>query len=129
MAEVKSGDKFAMWTVVEDGHRNNRRQKCLLCVCDCGQKQIIATAHLLAGKTSSCRGCIYKRRKPTTKLDERYGRWTTSDEFKKTRNGLKCKCTCDCGAVKFVYCGNLKKGLSRQCLRCLCDSNRKTKKA
>jgi len=64
MSIVKIGDKYARLTVVSSipkeerlGGADARRRAQYLCMCDCGNKIIVAQANLVSGRTESC-GCL-----------------------------------------------------------------------
>lgn len=119
--------KFGKLTVVAycgveyKGKNRNHKYKC---VCDCGNKDIIATRQiLLRGDKTSC-GCAHKDAGLKVKeslLGKRFGRWIVIDSApnRVSKSGksysIMWKCKCDCGTIKNVGARALKSGMSLSC--------------
>lgn len=88
------------------------------CLCDCGAVKIVRGKDLKSGHTKSC-GC-YNREKVSerSRIDitgQRFNRYLVL-EFDSIRNGrVYYKCLCDCGTIKVVCGGNLKRGNTESC--------------
>lgn len=90
-----------------------------LCSCDCGNKVIVASRHLLSKKTFSC-GCF--RNENTSKIfakdlgGQRFGRLVAIRNTKRKNNSFYLwECICDCGNIIEVISGNLLKGHTKSC--------------
>ena len=83
-----SGQRFGLLTAMtshSDGH-----QRAWSCICDCGQRTVVATAALTSGNTKSC-GCL--KRQVTEQLRFRHG-LTRSPTWRSWQNMIvRCKYT------------------------------------
>lgn len=80
------------------------------CLCDCGNKTVVAAGAL--SKTKSC-GCLPNKVRENL-LGKKFGRLTVvSANFSKKTSSWDC--ICDCGKYAVVSSGNLKNGNSKSC--------------
>lgn len=95
------------------------------CICECGGKAFVDTAHLKNGHVQSC-GCLRKERAEESQTrnllnrsGQRYGRLTVIERMPKiyknngTRNYVKCKC--DCGNEVIIWISSLTRGYTTSC--------------
>lgn len=56
--DLKPGEKFGAWTVIEQvGFRKDRKYEC---VCDCGVKRAISKYALLSWRRVQCKRCFLR---------------------------------------------------------------------
>lgn len=92
------------------------------CVCDCGNKTIVATYPLVSGTTRSC-GCMQREsiserntRKRVRLAGQRFGRLVVLEDAEQTKNGASmCLCLCDCGNQKLINAHSLRSGDTTSC--------------
>lgn len=113
-SKVKTGDKYAMLTVLGLGKGNAKSKKYWLCKCACGNLTNVETSKL--GKTQSC-GCL---KQTTTKLrDDLTGKvfeHLTVLSYAYTKKGRAYwKCRCFCGAIIVKQGKLLKMGSVTSC--------------
>lgn len=115
-SQIKSidltGQRFHRLTVLrraDDGKR-------WLCICDCGNKTEVASAHLKSGITKSC-GCLSRELASSRLIDlsgQRFGHLVA--EYPVTKNGKTYfYCKCDCGTEKLVWSNALISGHTKSC--------------
>lgn len=71
------GKIFGSLTVLEESGRDKANRKMWLCECLCGNKKVIASRHLVQGKTVTC-GCKIGRKLPKPALGlkgNKHPRW------------------------------------------------------
>ena len=93
-----------------------------LCLCDCGNTAIANAANIKRGNTKSC-GCLTKavvRARHPTVTDilpgNRFTRLTVQGLAPSAgKRGAYWRCVCDCGAVKVVSAGSLRRGCTKSC--------------
>lgn len=85
------------------------------CVCDCGNKQYLASAGVLtAGKKKSC-GCQVRNR-PGELEGQRFGRLIVSKSIGHSSWGdVVWRCICDCGRAKEAMTRSLRAGFVKSC--------------
>jgi hypothetical protein len=90
------------------------------CKCDCGNICDVAAKRMISGKTKSC-GCLWKQIAGRTIIDltgNRFGKWTVMRLAPHKRGELvplKWECVCDCGTIRSVAGGLLKRRTSLSC--------------
>lgn len=67
-AKDLSGMRFGKLTAVEQCGRSSDGRLLWLCVCDCGNKTLVSSSHLLNGNTKSCGCLVTKHGKSKTRL-------------------------------------------------------------
>jgi hypothetical protein len=115
------GQKFGRLLVLSrEIERRSSRSIYWYCLCDCGNKKIIAGSSLKAiNGTKSC-GCLkVERQKKRAKnyAGHRFGRLTvlSRDLSKRKDHNPHWKCICDCGIETVTSIGSLKKGETTSC--------------
>jgi hypothetical protein len=125
-------EKFGRLTVIEQVE-NIRKLRAYRCVCECGNQKVATGASLRRGDTKSC-GCLQnENRKANSKkaseasakknrqnlIGETFGRLTVIERAPSKNRATMYQCKCECGTIKEVAHGNLKKGciLSCGCLK------------
>lgn len=53
----RTGDKYGRLTVLSHAGKDHRNKHLWLCMCDCGNKKVVASDNLSSGKSNSC-GCL-----------------------------------------------------------------------
>ena len=108
-SDIKPGDRFGHWTVIEFHHTNKHRVKYFLCKCDCGTVRPVRASALIQGTSISCSKTCSMR----LNIGEKYGRWEII-AIDKSRNHYYV-CRCECGTTKSVNGSTLKNGTSKSC--------------
>lgn len=125
-------ERVGSWTVDRDAGPQRRRESQIFrtmwrCVCDCGAERWIRGSTLRANKSLSC-GCVPRRRQGQSRhvrgkrgscwapVPAHVGRWTVDLAAgprwipgKKT-SLVSWRCTCACGAVRWIRSGKLREG-------------------
>src|SRR6266404_2225683 len=60
-------------------------------------------------------------------LNQRFGKWTVISISRKKPSGYLWNCRCECGAIREVSLGNLRRGGSTKCMECRARSYRVTR--
>lgn len=116
--EVKKGQRFNSWTVVERDLSVRGRTK-WLCRCDCGTIKALRVYSSASANRNSC-GCKSRVR---VSVGQRFGRLTVLDEVKNADDGRHmCLCKCDCGATKHIKTSSLTMGRVTSC-GCKCGKS------
>ncbi len=113
------GKRFGRLVVVEEmKERSKFRSVVWKCICDCGEIVHVPTSRLTGGKTKSC-GCLKrdlsKVRLPIDITGQRFGKLVTIKRVDVPDKGIMWECICDCGGLKFAYCGELRCGDTKSC--------------
>lgn len=110
-----TGKKFNRWTVLTMFRDENNNIK-WISECECGNIGIHSSYELTSGSSKSC-GCYdYERKLQFECLEgKKFGRWIVISD-KRNKNGEReTICQCECGTIKPVDVGNLKKSISKYC--------------
>ncbi|MBR1453449.1 MAG: hypothetical protein IJ593_02225 [Lachnospiraceae bacterium] len=99
--DLKPGDKFNDWTVIEYVGSGKYR-----CICSCGKEGLILKNHLVNGISKSCG---HNKIKDLT--GQRFGEWLVISRAP----NYKYTCKCSCGTVRDVFESNLLNGTSKSC--------------
>ena len=110
-----TGQRFGLLTVCKQMPTpsfDKKRNRYWECVCECGERTVVRTAHLRSGQSRSC-GC-------TRRYDlwgKRFGRLTVVDRSEKQLDGeRRWVCDCDCGTHGVLRHGwQLRSGDSVSC--------------
>jgi len=109
--DIKPGDKFGKWTVINEAGRTKDRRILWHCQCECGKERNVVHRYLLSGQSTSC-GC--SRADDVAKPGERFGKLTVvCIQRKEGRMGRLCKC--DCGNDFWARTDTLLEGKSTHC--------------
>lgn len=92
MTEIKKGDRFGMWTVIEP---SKNKKYHFTCKCDCGSIKDVYRSSLLLGRSTSC-GCSQKEK---WKIDIDVGYRKDKLEVIAILSSKKLLCKCDCGST------------------------------
>ena len=118
-AKDRIGERFGRLLVVGRTH-NIGNHTMWLCKCDCGNKAIVGTSHLVSGDTRSC-GCFHKEMISKNLTGQRFGRLTAVNPTnKRSGSSIVWECECDCGNKTMVSTACLVSGDTRSC-GCLRD--------
>mgnify|MGYP001606144053 CR=1 FL=1 len=85
-----------------------RKERYVVCKCDCGNSKSIPYYNVINGKVKSC-GCINSRK--TYKVGDQFNKLTIVRIIDKDH----AECLCDCGNSCFVYKGNLRNNHTKSC--------------
>ena len=113
-----TGQRFGKLTVIEKAP-NIGRDTAWHCRCDCGNEQVVRTANLRKGNTTSC-GCnnAEPRLDGSARFDltgQRFGKLVAIKPLPKSGQTYKWLCSCDCGNECVVAVANLRNGHSQSC--------------
>ena len=116
--------KFGRLTVIEYKGINRHRQTMWLCICDCGNENIINGSILISGKVVSC-GCynnelasILGKSKFLDLTGRRFGKLKAIEKLGKNNEGnYLWRCECDCGNDSITTSSSLVQG---SCVSCGC---------
>lgn len=117
MTDIKKGDKFGEWTVID----NSEKPYHVKCKCSCGKIKNISKSSLRLGKSKSCghlrtEKLISKRFDSTDKkiLGKKFDRLTP---IKRVNSSGRAEyfCLCDCGNEVIVKGGYLLSGKTNSC--------------
>lgn len=119
VAEDLAGKRFGRLVAVERA-ANQKGRTCWLCQCDCGNRKIVQSNALKAGRVKSC-GCISRG------IDisgRRFGHLTAlyPTDRRDPRQSVLWHCRCDCGNESDIAYRNLVYGNYQSC-GCLQEEN------
>lgn len=99
--DIKVGDKFGDWTVVNVDVPSRNGARYVECQCKCGTIKEIILSGLRRGKSSSCKSC--SRRKTTTilRIGSKYKHWTVLNGPVYKNSTAYYKVRCDCGTETY----------------------------
>lgn len=121
--------RFGRLTVVCDGEprisKTGRKNRRVLCLCDCGNTKLVQPGNLKSGSTTSC-GCLAreesrKRLRAITKKNraditgERFGRLEALEPVELSVGGVVWRCLCDCGNETLVSVAMLRSNNTKSC--------------
>ena len=110
----RTGQRFGKLTVVEVDRIDNGRVF-WTCICDCGNRTVVASGALNA--TQSC-GCTKKEAGEKRRLDltgKRVGRLVVIKYSRIIHNKVMWECLCDCGTTTYVHSVALSRGTTLSC--------------
>ncbi len=114
------GLRFGKLIVIEKIGKNKKRGQILRCKCDCGNIKIVHADNLLGKGTKSC-GC--GRMKDLK--GKRFGKLVALEFAGVIKREVYWTCECDCGKLKNVRTGSLRRRLFKTCG---CEQYQKGKK-
>lgn len=114
VTEVRAGDTFGFWTVIEGGRGVVNYVPCR---CACGTERNVTIARLTEGRSTSCgTECTARRAaNPYLRAGEIYGRLTVLEPALRSRDLVLCRC--ECGNETEKRAGLVKNGHTTSC-RC-----------
>ena len=100
---LKNGQRFGRWVVIDDNFIIKRTHRYVKCRCDCGTEQFVSSADLFNGRTNSCKHCVALNRRVVIPVGTKSKNWTVVGETKinKSQNLLH-KVQCDCGNTRWM---------------------------
>lgn len=121
--EVKTGQKYGRWTVLDDvqivPRKNGKSELKILCRCDCGTERYVLERSLLYGGSVSC-GCLRKERALEANSPDltgrQFGELTVIRKVENTKhNSTQWLCKCSCGTDYVVQGSLLMTGKRTRC--------------
>ena len=100
--ELKPGDQFGEWTVVE--YVGNKKY---LCICSCGNTKEVLKCNLLNGSSTSCG---HSRNSYGDLTGKQFGEWTVLG-----KENYLYKCRCSCGKIALIGSHDLVSGRTKSC--------------
>jgi hypothetical protein len=77
--EVKNGDRYNRFTIVNEVKPKGKNRRYFLCVCDCGNEKVVELSSLRCNSTKSC-GCLQKETtSKRNKTNSTHGMTNTSE--------------------------------------------------
>ena len=86
--EVNKGDKYGLFTVIDEDFSKERRS--FLCKCSCGNERVVSLSNLRTGNSTNC-GCI-GRQKIVKRNIENKKHGLSGTRFYAIWNGMKDRC-------------------------------------
>ena len=109
-AQIGIGDRFGLWTVVDDDPNDTHRH---ICRCECGNTRSVNDYALFNGRSKSC-GC--GRSKKRNLVGERFGNLIVIDQDEtKHGKGVYWRCSCSCGNICSYRTNMLVNGYIKSC--------------
>jgi len=111
------GQRFGHLTVIEDSGERVHRAIMWKCKCDCGNEKNISTSRLQSGHAKSCGldNCPYHHYYEDL-TGQKFGKLTAiKPTSMKDGSHMYWLCQCECGNIKEVASGHLKKGDVQSC--------------
>ena len=113
-----TGQRFGMYTVIEQAESSPGGHRRWTCRCDCGEIRVVFATNLKKGHSTGC-GC----RRFRDLAGERIGRLTVlerSDRYasRGERKVQLWKCLCDCGAITYKATDTLTNPEESMCSEC-----------
>ena len=113
--EIKVGEKFNRWTVVDTKREKNGKRLSVLCKCDCGKEKIVDEYNFIYGNSKSC-GCFSVEKLTKDLTDIRFGSLVAKKIIGTIKIGKLWECICDCGNKKDVSSRSLVSGSTKSCV-------------
>lgn len=86
-----------------------------ICVCECGEKEIVTNTILRTTKNPMCKKCR-ENLEQSKYIGKRFGRLTVINFIRKDDKGRRVwRCKCDCGKERITYTSNLTSGRVKSC--------------
>ena len=95
--DVKEGDKFGDWTVINTDVPSRNNSRYIKCQCKCGAINEIHASSLRNGKSSSCKSCACRKRTTKLEVGSKYKHWTVLECPTYINSTAYYKVKCDCG--------------------------------
>jgi hypothetical protein len=112
VTEVRAGDTFGLWTVMEDGRG---LVSYVLCQCKCGDERPVTIARLTEGKSASCgRKCKARRASDPYLLPGIYGNLEVLEAGLRAVDEVRVHCN-RCGRNKTKQAFLIKRGITKSC--------------
>ena len=112
-----NGDKFGLWTVIDNTIivKNTRRYVKVKCVC--GTEKLLALCDLKNGRTSGCSSCMARKRSRNIKIGDKFKDWTViGGPISDSHQCLLWEIQCICGTTRWIQANQLMDPNS--CFRC-----------
>lgn len=116
--DVKVGDKYGKWTVIDTGFKDNNRGYKSLCKCDCGRTtDYVTNKSLTSGKSKECVPCSHNRY--DLNIGDVYGNWTVIKANFHNNEKWSSLCRCKCGNERIMSNLSLVTKKSTKCKMCI----------
>ena len=99
--DIKVGDKFGDWTVINTDIPSRNKARYIQCQCKCGAVNEINASALRNGKSSSCKSCSARKRTAKLEIGSKYKHWTVIDGPIYRNSTAYYKVRCDCGTEAY----------------------------
>lgn len=99
--EIKKGDKFGKWTVIDTNRFSKHGHVYVQCQCSCGTIKDIASTALLRGKTSKCKSCSARTHTTVLNIGSKYKHWTILEGPIYKNSTAYYRVKCDCGTETY----------------------------
>lgn len=122
-ADIKIGDRFEKWTIINIFKTEKGKLKRWLCKCECGTIKDVTQHNLVYGESTRCRQCGYRdagQKCFNDILNQKFGCLkVTKKTQKRSSNGvIYWECMCDCGKIVERQYRDLVKGKVKNCGKC-----------
>lgn len=117
--DIKVGDKFGDWTVINTDIPSRNKSRYIQCQCKCGAINEINASALRNGKSSSCKSCSARKRTAKLEIGSKYKHWTVISGPEYINSTAYYKVRCDCGTEAYkLPIELLYKNRDFQCEKC-----------
>ena len=100
-SEIKIGDKFGEWVVININRPSKNGNKYVECRCKCGLVKDVMSSELRRGRTSSCKSCASRKMTTQLEIGSKYKQWTVLEGPIYKNSTAYYKVKCDCGTETF----------------------------
>lgn len=112
------GMRFGKLSVIEKTNLAKGGNSIWICLCDCGQKTLVAKNNIISGNTKSC-GCL-KHMTAHNSVDKtglKFGKLTVLERIGRTPKDKQSTwlCQCECGNTTVTKGGHLASGITKSC--------------
>jgi hypothetical protein len=109
-------ERFGKLVVCKRVGTNKSRNILWECLCDCGERVIVASNHLRSGHTKSC-GCYAREQRAKDLKNKKFGRLEVmyKSDILDRDNNILWYCKCSCGNTCVVSSRNLIRGATKSC--------------
>lgn len=99
--DIKVGDKFGEWTVIDIDRFSKHGHTYVQCKCSCGNIKDIASTALKRGKTSKCKKCAARSKTTQLQVGSSIKDWTILEGPVYVNSTAYYKVQCKCGKVLY----------------------------
>ena len=115
------GKRFSQWTVLSEVDpyisAKGKKSRAMLCQCSCGTVKAVRLSLLRREGSKNC-GCVRSAQLAGKFIDltgQKFNRLTVIKRVGNRNKELYWLCLCDCGTIKEIVGGALKRGLTQSC--------------
>lgn len=105
--DVKIGDKFGDWTVIDINVPSKHNARYVKCKCKCGKVNTILLSALRCKKSTCCKSCSSRKHTTLLHIGNKYKHWTVIDGPIYKNHTAYYKVKCDCGTEQLMLPVNL----------------------